>query len=184
MATKHTTNYQLNLWEAKDEFRRTEFNENTQKLDTALGALAQKVEGKADTAALTALQQKVDAKASASALNALSQKVEAKGNCQIVTGSYTGTGTYGQDRPTALDFTASMGRAPLFICVAAVGDGFQITALRGVTYQNTLSEPDLNTAAFCHMTWTETGLSWYNRYNAGYQLNQSGKSYFYIALFD
>ncbi len=28
MATNHTTNYQLNLWEPSDAFIRTEFNEN------------------------------------------------------------------------------------------------------------------------------------------------------------
>ena len=36
MATNHTTNYALNLWEANDKFVREEFNENTTKLDAAL----------------------------------------------------------------------------------------------------------------------------------------------------
>ena len=36
MATNHTTNYALNLWEANDKFVREEFNENTSKIDTAL----------------------------------------------------------------------------------------------------------------------------------------------------
>ena len=36
MATNHTTNYNLNLWEANDKFLREEFNENTSKIDTAL----------------------------------------------------------------------------------------------------------------------------------------------------
>ena len=37
MATNHTTNYQLNLWEPEDSFLREEFNENSQKIDGALG---------------------------------------------------------------------------------------------------------------------------------------------------
>ena len=36
MATNHTTNYNLNLWEPTDSFVREEFNENTTKLDAAL----------------------------------------------------------------------------------------------------------------------------------------------------
>ena len=36
MATNHTTNYQLNLWEPQDDFLRSEFNENTQKIDAAV----------------------------------------------------------------------------------------------------------------------------------------------------
>ena len=40
MATNHTTNYQLNLWEPGDSFLREEFNQNNQKLDAALGELS------------------------------------------------------------------------------------------------------------------------------------------------
>ena len=40
MATNHTTNYNLNLWEANDNFVREEFNENTTKLDAAIKAEA------------------------------------------------------------------------------------------------------------------------------------------------
>ena len=36
MATNHTENYNLNLWEPTDKFVREEFNENTNKLDAAL----------------------------------------------------------------------------------------------------------------------------------------------------
>lgn len=38
MATNHTTNYQFNLWEPGDTFSRAEFNENSQKVDSALAA--------------------------------------------------------------------------------------------------------------------------------------------------
>ena len=44
MATNHTTNYQLNLWEPGDSFLREEFNQNNRKLDVALGELAQQQE--------------------------------------------------------------------------------------------------------------------------------------------
>ena len=41
MGTK-TSNYQLNQWEAEDDFLRTDFNEDNAKIDAALGELAQR----------------------------------------------------------------------------------------------------------------------------------------------
>ena len=43
MASGQTTNYQLNQWDAEDKVLRTEFNEDNQKIDAALGALAKAV---------------------------------------------------------------------------------------------------------------------------------------------
>ena len=40
MATNHTTNYNLNLWQPTDSFLREEFNENFGKLDAALASLS------------------------------------------------------------------------------------------------------------------------------------------------
>lgn len=91
MAANHTKNYQLNLWEPSDTFLRTEFNENTQKLDAALAQ-----------------------KANASTLNSLVQTMAGKGNCSIVTGAYTGTGEFGEEHPCALDFAQSVGK-PLLL---------------------------------------------------------------------
>ena len=39
MSTNHTANYQLNLWEAGDDFIRSEFNADNTKLDAALADL-------------------------------------------------------------------------------------------------------------------------------------------------
>ncbi len=41
MATNYTENYQLPIWAAGDAFLRTEFNEANEKIDAALGVLAQ-----------------------------------------------------------------------------------------------------------------------------------------------
>ena len=68
MATNHTTNYNLNLWEPSDKFVREEFNENTTKLDAALAT-------KATTAALTA-----ETNARTSADSALAARVTALEN--------------------------------------------------------------------------------------------------------
>ena len=68
MAANHTENYNLNLWEPSDDFLRTEFNENTQKIDAAI-----KAEGDARTAGDAGLA------------TAIAQKAT------IVVGSYYGT---------------------------------------------------------------------------------------------
>ena len=41
MASNYTENYQLPIWAADDAFLRTEFNEANEKIDAALGVLAQ-----------------------------------------------------------------------------------------------------------------------------------------------
>ena len=40
MATNHTTNYQLNQWEATAQVLRSDFNQDNQKIDAALKANA------------------------------------------------------------------------------------------------------------------------------------------------
>ena len=55
MAT-YTANYQLHQWVPKDQFRRTDFNTDFQKIDAALAGLKTLVDGKAGTAALEAVR--------------------------------------------------------------------------------------------------------------------------------
>ena len=73
MATNHTTNYQLNQWEATDQVLRTDFNADNAKLDAALKANADAIS--AETAAREALAAQ---KADLSAAEALSQTVAQK----------------------------------------------------------------------------------------------------------
>ena len=76
MSTNHTTNYNLNQWEATDKVLRTEFNEDNAKIDAAL---------KANADAAAAIQAKL-------------------GNCNVQYSTYVGDGTYGSDHPTTLTF--------------------------------------------------------------------------------
>ena len=43
MSSSKTTNYGLHLWQPEDDFLRSEFNENNEAVDTALGKLASKI---------------------------------------------------------------------------------------------------------------------------------------------
>ena len=72
MASNYTTNYQLNQWEAGDQVLRVEFNQDNQKIDTALAGLAAQ---NAEHATVLAGQAAM---------------LAGKGNCQIQITSYTG----------------------------------------------------------------------------------------------
>lgn len=136
MATNHTENYNLNLWEPGDSFLRTEFNENTRKLDAAIKA----VDAKADT------------KASAAALNALTQTVAKKGNCRIVRGTYTGDGEYGPNHRTSLTFDGK----PIFI-VILINQGILFLA-RDVMHSSTFYYGD---RFVINAFWEGNTVSWY-----------------------
>ena len=78
MAT-YTSNYQLHQWVPGDNFLRTDFNTDFQKIDAAVKGV--------ETAANTALALKADKTELTQACGALD---EAK--CETLTGSYTGNG--------------------------------------------------------------------------------------------
>jgi hypothetical protein len=81
MPSNHTPNYALNQWERDDRVLMDDFNADNAKIDGALGALAEV------TTAHGALLSRL-------------------GNCRIETFDYVGTGTYGPNSPTILNFTA------------------------------------------------------------------------------
>ena len=75
MASNHTEHFSLNQWQADDQVKRTDFNEDNAKIDAALNDLSGGLAEKATTAALDALSKKL-----------------ASMPC-LVTGTYTGDGT-------------------------------------------------------------------------------------------
>ena len=75
MASNHTEHFSLNQWQADDQVKRTDFNEDNAKIDAALNDLSGGLAEKATTAALEALS-----------------KTLASMPC-LVTGTYTGDGT-------------------------------------------------------------------------------------------
>lgn len=90
MAT-YTANYQLHQWEPQDTFLRTDFNQDFQRLDTALAGVRAVADGKVAPAALAAVEALANQK------------------CRVVTGSYTGDGE--------LYHTISLGATPKVVAV-------------------------------------------------------------------
>ena len=75
MASNHTEHFSLNQWQADDQVKRTDFNEDNAKIDAALNDLSGGLAEKATTAALETVSKKLAATP-----------------C-LVTGTYTGDGT-------------------------------------------------------------------------------------------
>ena len=79
MAT-YTANYQLHQWVPEDNFLRTDFNQDFQKIDAALAGLEA---GKVGPEALEPLKSDI-----------ASVRSIANGRARVVVGSYTGDGVY------------------------------------------------------------------------------------------
>lgn len=153
-----TTHYQLSQWEAEDQVRRTDFNEDNAKLDAALAGLQTEVGKKAETAALTALQTAVNG----------------KGNCRMVYGSYVGDG----DRDATISLTT--GFPPKLVLVA--GGSYFLPLFWGADLALAYSSH----IYAVNPVWRADGVSWtlVNAYeNPAYgMLNDKDKTYYYIAL--
>ena len=129
----------------------------------------------------TALQSLPSHNHDASAIDGVSSLDElatALGAARIQTGSYTGTGTYGESNPCSLTFDI----APRFVIVfAVVGSTFPILLVNeygSATFQGTN-----NTQTYIKDTATISGntVSWYGG-KADNQLNNSGSKYMYVAF--
>ena len=154
MAAKHTANYQLNQWEPTDRILCTDFNADNAKIDAALKAAA-------------------DLAASAQAAAAGS------GNCQIVTGTYTGDGLSGSSHPNTLTFSGK----PLLVIVHSV-ERYNTASERMVLVNGAswgFSEHVNNYNSL--VTWGDTSVSWYDPdENYIRQMNISNRKYVYVAL--
>ena len=111
----------------------------------------------------------------------------AQGNCRVITGSYVGTGKYGKSSPNRLDFSFTPE------AVMITGGSYQATSLflrpgTGGAANNTAGE-----GSVLVLDWSTYGLSWYvNGWASGGsvssgtsaegQLNESGQTYYYMAL--
>ena len=73
MAT-YTANYQLHQWVPEDNFLRTDFNQDFQKIDSALASLQTQTDSKASSAALSTVETLAGRK------------------CEITCGTYVGDG--------------------------------------------------------------------------------------------
>ena len=145
---QYTTNYSLSQYDATDRVTRSTFNSDNSKIDTAI---------------------KNAANAAAAAASA------AAAGCRVVTGSYTGTGTYGQSNPNTLTFSAQ----PIAVFVCGETNFF---LLRGAASAISITA-GYNNPLMVLVNWSGTSVSWYSTSNTYHQANVQDRIYHYLALF-
>lgn len=181
MASNYTTNFELCQWQADDQVKRTDFNEDNTKIDNALKGLSDGLAAaqaeKADQSALDALAAEVAKKATTAALEAIRAAVP-----KLVVGSYTGNGSCGQSHPRTLDFTATLGRPPKFVVVRSKdGDHRCLFLIPGMTNSNNHLSDSYIMDTKNTVTWSGNRVSWYADSDSG-QMNRLDSNYVYFAI--
>ena len=100
---------------------------------------------------------------------------------QIETGSYVGTGKYGENNPNVLTFSF----APKLIIFASnekpgsyyVIGTFVYNAPRGITTTRMNTTPSV-----AQLSWEDKTVKYYSTDNANYQLNSNTITYYYVAI--
>lgn len=165
MASQQTPNYRLSRWEGTDRVLVEEFNDNWDKIDTAI---------KSNAGAIAA---EVSARESGdSTLRTTLQAALAKcGNCQIFVGAYTGDGAAAR--------TLSFSGKPLFVLVTTA-DGHRknrsLTMIRG-TSKTYADVTDTNSVT--GVSWTDTSVT-FETPNTTYGMNAAQTKYLYMALLE
>ena len=166
-----TTNYKLPQWVKADPIKMDDFNGAFAGIDAALKANADEAGGKASTAALADLAKNVGVVGH---------------NARVTWGSYTGTGTYDVGNPNSLEF----GFCPVLVAITCDELGHYPAApsilLRGAGLAPTLTAASGGSMGADHTalrpTWGDSGVSWYSEKSVACQLNESGITYFYVAV--
>ena len=177
---QHTQNYQLSRWEKDDRIMMEDFNADNEKIDAALKAANDRIDIKADAAALsdeTGARTAADS-SFAGQLAELAANLGVHGyNCRIATGSYVGTGGYGESNPNSLSFNMN----PLIVVIAsrsASEAGLLVAPVTGALFYSGYTRS-------LEVTWSGKTVSWYTSTttNAALaQLNSSNTTYYWVAL--
>ena len=165
MASQQTPNYRLSRWEGTDRILVEEFNDNWDKIDTAI---------KGNAGAIAA---EVSARESGdSTLRTTLQAALAKcGNCQIFVGAFTGDGAAAR--------TLTFSGKPLYLLVTTV-EGHRknrsLSMIRGTT--TTYADvSDYNSVTA--VSWTDTSVT-FETPNPAYGVNIDQTAYVYMALLE
>ena len=111
----------------------------------------------------------------------------ADSKCKIVSGSYTGTGTYGGDNKNSLTFDGTPKLLIVSSTVSSAYGGSHTYPQLIFVYGESGSIASLITSGsevFASATVSRSGntVSWYSADDAAQQLNVSGTKYYYIAI--
>ena len=173
MSTNHTTNYNLCQWLATDQVKRTDFNEDNAKIDTALKSLSDQVRQKASQSAVDTLTTAVSQKAEQSALTAAVSTIP-----KVAVGIYTGNDN--GSRSFSVGFTPKA----VYVCTAS-GLSYTTNA-EGYTYGGlAVAGGSVQHKGYAAVQITTGGFTVYQRDLGDYSgiyCNSSGTQYRYLAI--
>lgn len=110
----------------------------------------------------------------------------ADGRARIITGSYTGTGTYGEDNPNLLTFSFTPKLIIIQNYIESLGTGkcrggiFIRDSQTGMVYHYAYSTSTMPISKVT-ITWGTNNIQWYGN-DVSDQLNNEGIDYRYIAI--
>ena len=153
MASNYTENYGLCQWEATDQVRREEFNQNNAKVDAALNKQGQEIQEEINirTKAILEIQEKT-------------------GNCKVESSTYIGTGTSGETGKASITFPSEP-----FLVILADGNGGAYCLYKEMNYSISSPQGDI------YFQWSGNTVSWYA--NFGAVVNAKDVSYPVIAFY-
>ena len=165
MASQQTPNYRLARWEGTDRILVEEFNDNWDKIDTAI---------KGNAGAIAA---EVSARESGdSTLQTTLQAALAKcGNCQIFVGTFTGDGAAAR--------TLTFSGKPLYLLVTTVEGHRKNRSLSMIRGTTTTYADVTDTNSVTGVSWTDTSVT-FETPNPAYGVNIDQTAYVYMALLE
>ena len=165
MASQQTPNYRLSRWEGTDRILVEEFNDNWDKIDTAI---------KGNAGAIAA---EVSARESGdSTLQTTLQAALAKcGNCQIFVGTYTGDGAAAR--------TLTFSGKPLYLLVTTAEGHRKNRSLSMIRGTTTTYADVTDTNSVTGVSWTDTSVT-FETPNPAYGVNIDQTAYVYMALLE
>ena len=110
--------------------------------------------------------------------------LDGKGNCRIATGSYAGTGEYGNSHPNTIQLPFP---AQIVLLDVSTCHNFNSTPEYYFLFRQAAEfMPDDTSNGSNVLTWSDSAVSWYytDSHSDGpfYQFNKSGQTYQYIII--
>ena len=106
-----------------------------------------------------------------------------KGNCRIATGSYVGTGEYGQEHPNTIELPFP---TRMIILDVTSDHGYNTIPRYYILFRQASAFMGLGTSSSNWLTWTDNTVSWYygstDSDGAKFQFNSASQTYHYIAI--
>lgn len=160
---QQTSKYQFNLVEGSDDFSPAPLNQNAQKTEAALVAMEESLTGQIEEME--------------GSLASLAANVGTAGKtARIAWGSYTGTGTYGQDTPTvfACDFK------PMLVIVG--WQDYQYSPPLVLVHGVDLAPTEFFQYQAVSVIWEDRQVKIYSTDAEETQFNKEGHAYRYLIL--